>query len=119
VAAAGSGALGLSFIISLAVAIWGANAGIKAVFDAINVAYGAKEERGFFKLNLISLAFTLAAILFAVIALLAIVVVPISIHTLGLDAVASPFSRMADGRSYGFSSRWHLPCFTVLARRIH
>ena len=91
VAAAGSGALGLSFIISLAVAIWGANAGIKAVFDAINVAYGAKEERGFFKLNLISLAFTLAAILFAVIALLAIVVVPISIHTLGLDAVATPF----------------------------
>jgi membrane protein len=90
ITAAGSGALGISFIISLAVAIWGANAGVKAVFDAINVAYGAKEERGFFKLNLISLAFTLGALLFAVIALLAIVVVPIAIHTLGMDTVAAP-----------------------------
>jgi hypothetical protein len=38
------------------IAIGGANAGVKAMFDAINVAYGAKEERGFFKLNAISLA---------------------------------------------------------------
>jgi membrane protein len=86
VASAGNGTLSLSFLAGLAIAIWGANAGVKAVFDAINIAYGAKEERGFFRLNLISLAFTIGAILFALLALAAVVVLPISFHYLGLDA---------------------------------
>ena len=86
VTAAGSGTLSFSFLIGLAVAVWGANAGIKAVFDALNVAYGAKEERGFFKLNLISLAFTIGAIVFVLLALAAVVVLPVSFHYLGLDA---------------------------------
>jgi membrane protein len=64
VTSAGSGTLSFSFLIGLAIAIWGANAGVKAIFDALNVAYGAKEERGFFKLNLTSLAFTAGAIVF-------------------------------------------------------
>jgi len=91
VSAAGNGALSFSFITSLGIAVWGANAGIKALFDALNVAYGAKEERNFFRLNLVSLTFTLGAIVLAVIALLAIVVLPVAIHTLGLDAAAAPF----------------------------
>jgi membrane protein len=62
---------------------------VKAVFDAINVAYGAREERGFFRLNLTSLAFTAGAIVFVLLALAAIVVVPMSIRFLGLDAVAA------------------------------
>jgi len=74
VAGAGNRTLSFSFLVGLAIAIWGANAGIKAVFDAINVAYGAKEERGFFKLNVISLAFTIGAIVCALLALTAIVV---------------------------------------------
>jgi membrane protein len=86
VASAGNGTLSFSFLAGLAIAIWGANAGVKAVFDAINIAYGAKEERGFFRLNLISLAFTIGAILFALLALAAVVVLPISFHYLGLDA---------------------------------
>jgi membrane protein len=48
---------------------------------------GAKEERGFFKLNLTSLAFTLGAIAFALLAPTAVVVLPVSFHYLGLDAV--------------------------------
>jgi membrane protein len=93
VSAAGSGTLSFSFLMSLAIAIWGANAGVKAVFDAINVAYGAQEERGFFKLNLISLAFTMGAIAFALLALTAVVVLPISFHYLGLDAVLEALLR--------------------------
>jgi membrane protein len=87
VVAAGNSKLSFSFLVSLAIAIWGANAGVKAVFDAINVAYGAKEERSFFKLNLISLAFTIGAIVFALVALMAVVVLPVSFQYLGLDAV--------------------------------
>jgi membrane protein len=86
VAAAGGGALSFGFLLGLAIAIWGANAGVKAMFDAINVAYGAKEERSFFRLNLVSLAFTLGAIAFALLALAAVVVLPVSVHYLRLDA---------------------------------
>lgn len=94
VSAAGEGALSLSFLFGLVIAVWGANAGVKAMFDAINVAYGAKEERGFFRLNLISLAFTAGAIVFVLLALAAIVVAPIAIHVLGLDAVAAAVLRL-------------------------
>ena len=85
VSAAGGGALSFSFLLGLAIAVWGANAGIKALFDAINVAYGAHEERSFIRLNLVSLAFTVASILFVLLALAAIVVLPVSLAYLGLD----------------------------------
>jgi len=92
VAAAGQGKLSFSFLAGLGIAIWGANAGVKAVFDAINVAYGASEERGFFRLTLISLAFTIGAIGLVLLALVAVVVLPISFHYLGLDtALAAVF----------------------------
>jgi membrane protein len=94
VSAAGEGALSFSFLLGVAIALWGANAGVKAVFDAVNVAYGAREERGFFRLNLISLAFTAGAIASALLALSAIVVVPVSIHYLGLDAAAEAILRI-------------------------
>src|SRR5213080_1547871 len=46
-ASQGKGTLGLSFLIGLAIALWSANAGIKALFDALNVVYGEKEKRSF------------------------------------------------------------------------
>ena len=59
---ANSSKLGLGFIFGLAVALWSANSGMKAIMDALNVVYEEKEKRGFIKLNLVSLAFTLAGI---------------------------------------------------------
>ena len=35
----GSGTLGFAFFSGLAISLWSANAGVKAVFDALNVAY--------------------------------------------------------------------------------
>ncbi|MDX6805317.1 YihY/virulence factor BrkB family protein [Terrihabitans rhizophilus] len=78
-------ALGFGFVFGLALALWSANAGMKALFDAINVAYGEREKRGFFALNLLSLSFTVGAILFLVIGLIAIVVVPIVLNWFGLQ----------------------------------
>jgi hypothetical protein len=40
----------------LVVALWSANAGAKAVMDALNVAYGETEKRSFIRLNLVGLA---------------------------------------------------------------
>ena len=47
--------LSVGFIVSLLFALWSANAGMKAIIDALNVAYGEKEKRTFIRLNLVSL----------------------------------------------------------------
>jgi membrane protein len=61
---------GVAFGVSLAVSIWSANSGIKALFSGLNVAYETREHRNFVTLNLVSLAFTLGALLFIVLCLI-------------------------------------------------
>jgi membrane protein len=77
--------LGLSFFIGLAVSLWSANAGVKAIFDALNVAYGETEKRSFLMLNAQSLAFTLGAVVAIIVALAAVVVVPIILRYVWLN----------------------------------
>lgn len=69
--------LGITFFVSLAVALWSANAGVKALFDSMNVAYDEVEKRGFFKLNLVTLTFTLAAVVIAILLISLVVALPI------------------------------------------
>jgi len=91
VAAQGPGKLGLTFVAGLAVSLWSANAGIKSVFDALNLVYNEEEKRGLVKLNLVSLCFTAVAIVLVLIAIAAMVVVPAALAYLGLagDATAT------------------------------
>jgi membrane protein len=88
IAAQGNNTLGVTFIVGLATALWSANAGIKSVFDALNLVNKEPEERGFTRLNAISLTFTLATIVFVLSALGAMVVLPIVLNYLGIAAVA-------------------------------
>jgi membrane protein len=93
---AGSGAkLGFGFIFGLAVALWSANAGMKAIMDALNVVYEEKEKRGLFKLNLISLALTIAAIASLLVALGAVVVIPVALSYLEIQNVNELLFRFA------------------------
>lgn len=85
IASNGSGTLGLSFLIGLAVALWSANAGMKSIFDALNIVYEEEEKRSFIMLNVVSLGFTLGAIVFMLMALGMVVVVPIVLSYLGLE----------------------------------
>jgi membrane protein len=55
--------LGFALLFGVLVSLWSANAGMKALFDALNVVCGEKERRSFIRLNAISLTFTLGAIL--------------------------------------------------------
>jgi hypothetical protein len=48
--AKGDAKLSLGFITGLVVALWSANAGMKAIIDALNVVYDEKEKRSFVKL---------------------------------------------------------------------
>src|SRR5436190_1969889 len=57
------GKLTFEFVIGLGVALWSANAGMKSIVDALNIVYDEDEKRGVIKLNLISLVFTLGAVL--------------------------------------------------------
>ena len=62
VLAKGNAALGGTFLFGLALALWSANAGVKAIIDALNVVYEVRETRNFLKLNLLSLALTTGGI---------------------------------------------------------
>ena len=85
-AAKGDAKLGFGFALGLSVALWSANSGMKAILDALNIVYEEKEKRGFIKLTLVSLCFTLAAIAVVLLALGAVVVMPIALNYLGLHA---------------------------------
>lgn len=78
-------ALSLGFYIGLAVAFWSANNGVKALFDAMNVAYEETEKRGFIHLNLVSFVFTLGAMAIGAAFLFAVGVVPAVLAFLELD----------------------------------
>jgi membrane protein len=84
VTAQGSGTLGVTFFTGLAISLWSANAGIKALVDALNIVYGEKEKRGFIKLNALSLTFTVGIIAFMLLAMGAMVALPIALDYIGL-----------------------------------
>lgn len=95
VASQGSRTLGFAFAVGLLVSLWSANAGIKALFDALNVVYGQQEKRSFVWLNVVSLIFTLGAIGLVLLALCAVAVVPLVLAFVGLSEVADVLLRIA------------------------
>jgi membrane protein len=94
VASQGQKSLGPAFVIGLLTALWSANAGMKTLFDALNLVYDGQETRGIIKLNLISLTFTTGAIVFLLIALGAIVVLPLALGYLGLSNQATQIANI-------------------------
>jgi membrane protein len=88
VVAKGNSSLGLTFGFGLLLAIWSANAGVKAIFDALNVAYEVEEKRGLIHLNLVSLAFTVAGLAAVLVMIGAVIGVPLALQHLGLDQSA-------------------------------
>jgi membrane protein len=81
-------ALGIGFLIGLGIALWSANNGVKALFDAMNIAHEEVEKRGFVKLNLMSIAFTIGALLIGIGLILTVGAVPAMLAYLRLDAWA-------------------------------
>lgn len=72
--------LGLSFAGGVLLALWSANSGMRALFNALNVAYDETEKRSFFQLLLISLGFTLGLIVFFILLINLIVGVPLVVR---------------------------------------
>jgi len=91
------GRLGISAAVSLLVALWSANGGVKSMFWAMNIAYNTEEERSFIKLNLITLAFTLAAMVVFVVVINALVVIPLLVGALELGALGRLLATVISG----------------------
>ena len=88
--------LGLAFVAGLAVSLWSANGGVKALFDALNVVYVERETRGFIRVTAVSLAFVVGGILFLLLAVGAVVAVPVALHYIGIPPLGK--SIIAIGR---------------------
>ena len=79
--------LGFATLATLAVSLWSANGGIKAMFEGLNAVYHESEKRSFLKLNAISLALTLGFLAFVIASLLTITIVPDLLSFLGLPGI--------------------------------
>src|SRR5262245_39638461 len=90
IAARSDGRLTFGFLIGFGIALWSANAGMKAIFDALNIIYDEQEKRGIIWLNVVSLFFTLCAIGGMLIAVGMVVVFPLVLAALGLSSLDAP-----------------------------
>jgi Virulence factor BrkB len=77
IAAKSEGKLTFGFVLGLGIALWSANAGMKAIVDALNIIYDEDEKRGLIWLNVVSLFFTICAIAGAGLAIALVVVFPL------------------------------------------
>ena len=77
------GALGFAALAGIAISVWSANAGVKAMFDALNIVLKEEEKRGFIRLNLTSLAFTFGGVSFVLLAVGFVVGVPVVLKFIG------------------------------------
>ncbi len=86
ITSADAGQLSLALVFGLVVALWSANAAMKAVIDSLNVAYGVEEKRSFIWLTIVSLLFTLSAIIGLLVMFAVVALVPIVLQFIGLGA---------------------------------
>ncbi len=87
-------ALNIGIVAGILVSLWSTMSGVKAMIDALNVIYEQKESRGFIKLNLVALAFTLSGFAVLLLAITAVVVMPLVLSPLGLIGATDTLSRI-------------------------
>ena len=75
--------LGAAFGLSTLASVWSANAGMKSLFDGLNVAYGETEKRPYLRRTLITYAATLIGVLFLSSVTGLTIAAPIFFHALG------------------------------------
>lgn len=79
----GGSTLGWALVVSLGLALWSASASVRALFQAMNVAYGETEDRNFIQFNGLALLFTLAGLIAGVAMIGVVLVLPLVLGFLG------------------------------------
>lgn len=105
VLAKGTSSLSIAFVFGILLALWSANAGMKAIMDELNVVYNEEEARSFVKLNLVSLSLTIAALAAILIMAGAVVAVPPVLQHIGIGEQAALLVRFG---------RWSFLVFLLL-----
>ena len=73
-----------SFCSRIARRFFSANSGIAALCDALNVVYGEREKRSVVQLYTTTFLFTLAGIVFTILALIGMIIIPLVLEFIGL-----------------------------------
>jgi membrane protein len=76
--------LNFALLVALALALWSAKAGVSALMTGLNIANEQEEKRSFILQQVIAIALTVGAVLFAMVALTALAVLPVLIGFLPL-----------------------------------
>jgi len=88
IASGSDGGLSFGVVLSIALALWTASAGIAGLVEAINIAYDEPETRNFFVKRGLALLLTLGFLAFIAVAIGIVAVVPVVLENLGLGQVA-------------------------------
>jgi len=84
IASQGNERLGTAFAVGLLIAFGSANSGMAALFDALNVVYDEREKRSLVRFYATTFLFTLAGIVFIILAITGVVVLPLMLKFVGL-----------------------------------
>jgi membrane protein len=76
--------LSVAFAVSTFISVWSANAGMKSLFDGINIAYEQPERRPYLHRTVVTYSVTLAALVFSAAATIVTVGAPMYLHARGL-----------------------------------
>lgn len=87
-------ALGISFGISLAVALWSANAATTSMMTALNVVYEEREKRNLFRYYATALTITAGTVGFAILSLALIAILPAVIEFLPLGEFGKSLAKI-------------------------
>jgi membrane protein len=87
-------ALSIGIVVGILVSLWSAMSGVKAMIDALNVIYEQEEGRGFIKLNLAALISTLGGFAAFLLAIAAVIVLPLILSPIGLGGVTETLTRV-------------------------
>ena len=97
--------LGWGGFVSIVLALWSANKGMKALFTGVGIAYDEEDRRSFIRKNLLTLLFTIGAVFVTIVSASLIVALPVVIGRLGLPTMIETVVRL---------SRWLILLLLIL-----
>jgi membrane protein len=95
IASTHSGGASIGLIISIALALWSASAGMAGLVEALNIAYDEDEERNFIVKRGLALLLTIGFIVFLGVAIGLVAVFPVVLSNLGTGIVVTVLAQIA------------------------
>jgi membrane protein len=88
------GGMSLTLILSIALALWSASAGMAGLVQALNIAYDETDERNFVIKRGLAILLTIGFLVFIALAILLVGVFPIVLSALGANAIVTVLAQI-------------------------